>query len=120
YRLPVASAQVKSCVLLAGLNIAGTTTVIEPVPTRDHTERMLSAFGAAIETETAEDGARTIRLEGQRDLRPQKITVPGDPSSAAFMIVAGLIVEGSEIVVENVLLNPTRTGLITTLTEMGG
>ena len=120
YRLPVASAQVKSAILLAGLNIAGTTTVIEPVPSRDHTERMLSAFGAAIETEVAEDGTRTIRLEGRRDLKAQAITVPGDPSSAAFPIVAALIVEGSDVTVENVLLNPTRTGLIETLIEMGG
>jgi 3-phosphoshikimate 1-carboxyvinyltransferase len=119
YRLPVASAQVKSAVLLAGLNVAGTTTVIEPVATRDHTERMLAAFGAAIETETGEDGARTIRVEGRTDLKPQKITVPGDPSSAAFPIVAALIVEGSDVTVENVLLNPTRFGLVETLAEMG-
>ncbi|MBZ0227154.1 MAG: 3-phosphoshikimate 1-carboxyvinyltransferase [Bauldia sp.] len=120
YRLPVASAQVKSALLLAGLNADGTTTVIEPVATRDHTERMLAAFGAAIETETAEDGTRTIRLEGRRDLKPQAIVVPGDPSSAAFPIVAALIVEGSDVTIENVLLNPTRTGLIETLIEMGG
>ena len=120
YRLPVPSAQVKSAVLLAGLNVAGTTTVIEPVPTRDHTERMLAAFGAAIETEIGEDGTRTIRLEGGRDLKPQAIVVPGDPSSAAFPIVAALIVEGSDMTIENVLLNPTRTGLIETLIEMGG
>lgn len=120
YRLPVASAQVKSAVLLAGLNVPGTTTVVEPVATRDHTERMLAAFGAAIETETAEDGTRTIRLEGRRDLKPQAIAVPGDPSSAAFPIVAALLVEGSDVTVENVLLNPTRTGLIETLVEMGG
>ena len=119
YRLPVASAQVKSAVLLAGLNIPGTTTVIEPVPTRDHTERMLAAFGAVIETETAEDGTRTIRLEGRSSLKPQAIVVPGDPSSAAFPIVAALLVEGSDVTVENVLLNATRTGLIETLVEMG-
>lgn len=119
YRLPVASAQVKSAVLLAGLNVPGTTTVIEPVPTRDHTERMLKAFGAAIETEVGSDGARVIRLEGRVDLKAQKIVVPGDPSSAAFPIVAGLIVEGSEVTVANVLMNPTRFGLVDTLIEMG-
>jgi len=119
YRLPVASAQVKSAVLLAGLNVPGTTTVIEPVATRDHTERMLAAFGAAIETDTGADGARVIRLEGRTDLKPQKIVVPGDPSSAAFPIVAALIVEGSDVTVANVLMNPTRFGLVETLLEMG-
>jgi 3-phosphoshikimate 1-carboxyvinyltransferase len=119
YRLPVASAQVKSALLLAGLNTPGITTVIEPVVTRDHTERMLSAFGAALETSIGEDGARVIRLEGQRDLKAQSIVVPGDPSSAAFPIVAALIVEGSDVTVRNMLLNPTRTGLIDTLLEMG-
>jgi 3-phosphoshikimate 1-carboxyvinyltransferase len=119
YRVPVPSAQVKSAVLLAGLNTAGTTTVIEPVPTRDHTELMLAAFGAAIEARPGEDGARVIPLDGRIDLRPQAITVPGDPSSAAFAVVAALIVEGSDIVVENMMLNPTRTGLIETLAEMG-
>jgi 3-phosphoshikimate 1-carboxyvinyltransferase len=119
YRLPVASAQVKSCLLLAGLNTPGITTIIEPVITRDHTERMLSAFGAGIETAIGEDGARVIRLEGQRDLKPQAINVPGDPSSAAFPLVAALIVDGSDVTVRNMLLNPTRTGLIDTLLEMG-
>jgi 3-phosphoshikimate 1-carboxyvinyltransferase len=119
YRLPVASAQVKAAILLAGLNVAGTTTVIEPVATRDHTERMLAAFGAAIDIETAEDGARTIRVDGRQDLKAQQITVPGDPSSAAFLIVAACLVEGSDVTVENVLLNPTRAGLIETLVEMG-
>jgi len=119
YRLPVASAQVKSAVLLAGLNVPGTTTVIEPVPTRDHTERMLKAFGAAIETEAGADGGRIIRVEGRTDLRPQKIVVPGDPSSAAFPIVAALVVEGSDVTVANVLMNPTRFGLVETLLEMG-
>ncbi len=119
YRLPVASAQVKSAVLLAGLNVPGTTTVIEPVPTRDHTERMLQAFGAAIEIEAGTDGARVIRIEGRADLKPQKISVPGDPSSAAFPIVAALIVDGSDVTVANVLMNPTRFGLIETLLEMG-
>lgn len=119
YRLPVASAQVKSCVLLAGLNVAGVTTVIEPVATRDHTEKMLAGFGAELSIETASDGARVIRLQGRPEFRPQAITVPGDPSSAAFPIVAGLIVPGSDVVVENVMLNPTRTGLLDTLVEMG-
>ena len=120
YRVPVPSAQVKSAVLLAALNGGGVTTVIEPVATRDHTERMLAAFGAGIEIEDADDGIRTIRLEGGRNLKPQAIAVPGDPSSAAFPLVAALIVEGSDVTIENVLLNPTRTGLIETLAEMGG
>lgn len=119
YRLPVPSAQVKSAVLFAGLNAPGTVTVIEPVATRDHTERMFTAFGAALQIEPTEDGGRIIRLEGQPKLRPQTITIPGDPSSAAFPIVAALLVPGSEVVVEGVLLNPTRTGLIDTLREMG-
>ena len=120
YRLPVASAQVKSAILLAALNCRGVTTVVEPVATRDHTERLLAAAGAAIEIETGEDGARTIRVEGGRNLKPLVIAVPGDPSSAAFAMVAALIVEGSDVVIENVLANPTRTGLIETLREMGG
>lgn len=120
YRVPVPSAQVKSAVLLAALNSGGVTTVVEPVATRDHTERMMAAFGAAIEVETAGDGSRTIRLEGGRSLKPQAIVVPGDPSSAAFPLVAALIVPGSDVTIENVLLNPTRIGLIDTLVEMGG
>ena len=119
YRVPMASAQVKSAVLLAGLNTPGITTVIEPVMTRDHTEKMLVGFGADLEVETDNDGVRYIHLEGQGELHGQDITVPGDPSSAAFPIVAALITEGSDITIENVLLNPTRTGLITTLLEMG-
>lgn len=118
YRLPVASAQVKSAVLLAGLNAPGRTTVIEPVATRDHTERMLKAFGAAISIEDREDG-RHISVDGQHELKAQAIDVPGDPSSAAFPLVAALITEGSDITIENIMLNPTRTGLITTLQEMG-
>jgi 3-phosphoshikimate 1-carboxyvinyltransferase len=120
YRLPVPSAQVKSAVLIAALNAPGVTSVIEPIPTRDHTERMLAAFGAHIDIETGEDGARVVRVEGNANLKPQVITVPGDPSSAAFPIVAALIVPGSDVTIENVLLNPTRTGLILTLQEMGG
>src|SRR5437773_1010484 len=119
YKLPVASAQVKSAVLLAGLNTPGRTTVIEPVATRDHTERMLKAFGADIARETR-DAGRHIAITGQRELKAQTIDVPGDPSSAAFAMVAALITEGSDISIENVMLNETRTGLITTLIEMGG
>src|SRR5690606_4683822 len=119
YRVPVPSAQVKSAILLAGLNAPGTTTVIEPIMTRDHTERMLQAFGAVVEIDAAEDGARVIRLEGRPRLKPQAITVPGDPSSAAFPLIAAILVEGSEVTVEGVLLNPTRIGFVETLTEMG-
>jgi len=120
YRVPMPSAQVKSAVLLAGLNAPGITTVIEPVMTRDHSEKMLAGFGAAIEVETANDGTRTIRLEGQGRLTGCDIQVPSDPSSAAFPIVAALIVPDSDVTLPNVLMNPTRTGLITTLLEMGG
>ncbi len=119
YRLPVASAQVKSAVLLAGLNTAGTTTVIEPVPTRDHSERMLRGFGADLSVEE-KDGVRIITLKGEAELKPQTITVPGDPSSAAFFVVAALLVPGSDLVVENVGLNPTRAGLFEVLRQMGG
>ena len=120
YRLPVASAQVKSAVLLAGLNTPGITTVIEPVPTRDHSERMLKGFGANLTVEVEADGTRIIRLVGEAELKPQVIDVPGDPSSAAFFIVAALLVPGSELVIENVGLNPTRAGLIAVLRAMGG
>lgn len=119
YRVPMASAQVKSAVLLAGLNTPGITTVIEPVMTRDHTEKMLKGFGANIGIETGRDGVRHIHIEGQGKLTGRPITVPGDPSSAAFPLVAALIVPGSDITIENVLMNPTRTGLIATLLEMG-
>jgi len=119
YRLPVASAQVKSAVLLAGLNTPGITTVIEPVPTRDHSERMLRGFGATIEVEVV-DGERIIRIHGEAELQPQQVEVPGDPSSAAFFIVAALISQGSDLVIENVGLNPTRAGLIEVLRQMGG
>ena len=120
YRVPMASAQVKSAVLLAGLNTPGITTVIEPVMTRDHTEKMLKGFGANLAVETDEQGIRHIHIEGEGKLTGQVIAVPGDPSSSAFPLVAALIVPGSDIVIENVLMNPTRTGLITTLIEMGG
>ncbi|MEP7222837.1 MAG: 3-phosphoshikimate 1-carboxyvinyltransferase [Novosphingobium sp.] len=120
YRLPVASAQVKSAVLLAGLNTPGITTVIEPVPTRDHSERMLQGFGAELTVDVDSAGTRTIRLRGEAELKPQTIDVPGDPSSAAFFIVAALLTPGSELVIENVGLNPTRAGLIGVLRQMGG
>ena len=120
YRVPMPSAQVKSAVLLAALNTPGVTTVIEPVMTRDHTEKMLAGFGAGIEVETDAAGVRHIRIEGEPKLTGQAIAVPGDPSSAAFPLVAALIVPGSDIVIENALMNPTRTGLIETLVEMGG
>jgi 3-phosphoshikimate 1-carboxyvinyltransferase len=120
YRVPMASAQVKSAVLLAGLNAPGFTTVIEPVMTRDHTEKMLKGFGANLEVATDSDGIRAITLEGQGELIGQNIIVPGDPSSTAFPLVAALIVPNSDVTIENVLMNPTRTGLITTLIEMGG
>ncbi|MGR9213857.1 3-phosphoshikimate 1-carboxyvinyltransferase [Rhizobium leguminosarum] len=119
YRVPMASAQVKSAVLLAGLNTPGVTTVIEPVMTRDHTEKMLQGFGAALSVETDEEGVRTIRLEGRGKLAGQVIDIPGDPSSTAFPLVAALLVPGSDITIVNVLMNPTRTGLILTLQEMG-
>lgn len=119
YRVPMPSAQVKSAVLLAGLNAPGVTTVIEPVMTRDHTEKMLAGFGAQLTVETDGEGVRTISLVGQPELRGQDVTVPADPSSAAFPIVAACIVPGSDIVVRDVLMNPTRTGLVTTLQEMG-
>ncbi|SMC61787.1 3-phosphoshikimate 1-carboxyvinyltransferase [Fulvimarina manganoxydans] len=120
YRVPMASAQVKSAVLLAALNTPGITTVVEPIMTRDHTEKMLEGFGASIEVETDKDGVRHIRLEGQGNLKGVgHFEVPGDPSSAAFPIVAAVIVPGSEVTIENVLMNPTRTGLIETLLEMG-
>ena len=119
YRVPMASAQVKSAVLLAGLNTPGITTVIEPVMTRDHTEKMLQGFGAALSVETDAAGVRTIRLEGRGRLTGQVIDVPGDPSSTAFPLVAALLVPGSDVTILNVLMNPTRTGLILTLQEMG-
>jgi len=120
YRLPVASAQVKSAILLAGLNTPGETTVIEPVPTRDHSERMLKGFGADLTVTVEADGTRVITIKGEAELKPQVIDVPGDPSSAAFFIVAALVTPGSEVVIENVGLNPTRAGLVEVLRQMGG
>jgi 3-phosphoshikimate 1-carboxyvinyltransferase len=119
YRLPVASAQVKSSVLLAGLNSPGATTVIEPQPTRDHTERMLRHFGATVEIEPAEGGGKRITVEGYPELAAAPITVPGDPSSAAFPLIAALIVPGSDITIEGVGVNPLRAGLFECLGEMG-
>lgn len=118
YVVPVPSAQVKSAVLLAGLNAPGQTVVIEQEATRDHTERMLSGFGAEISVEETEEG-RVITLNGQPELRPQEIAVPRDPSSAAFPVCAALITPGSDVLVPGIGLNPTRAGLYTTLREMG-
>ncbi len=118
YTTPMASAQVKSAVLLAGLNAPGETVVIEKEATRDHTERMLAGFGAEISVENTEEG-RVITLKGQPELKPQTIVVPRDPSSAAFPVCAALIVPGSDVLVPNIGLNPTRAGLFYTLQEMG-
>jgi len=119
YRLPVASAQVKSAVLLAGLNTPGATSVIEPQPTRDHTERMVRHFGGAVDIEEREDGGRLVTLIGQPELRAADLTVPGDPSSAAFVAVAALLLPGSDITIENIGTNRLRIGLFDTLIEMG-
>ncbi|GAA6187863.1 3-phosphoshikimate 1-carboxyvinyltransferase [Litorivita sp. NS0012-18] len=118
YVVPVPSAQVKSAVLLAGLNAPGQTVVIEKEATRDHTERMLAGFGATIITEVTDEG-RVITLTGRPELKAQEIVVPRDPSSAAFPVCAALIVPGSDVLVPNIGLNPTRAGLFTTLQEMG-
>ena len=120
YELPVASAQVKSAILLAGLNAPGKTTVIEPQPTRDHSERMLRHFGAEVITENLDGGGVKITLTGQPELEGRDITVPADISSAAFPIAAALIVPGSNLLIRNVGMNPLRAGLIKTLQEMGG
>lgn len=119
YRLPVPSAQVKSAILLAGLFAPGETTVIEPIPTRDHTETMLAYFGADLRVEEGTEG-RAITVVGEPVLHGREVAVPGDPSSAAFPAAAALIRAGSEIVIENVLVNPTRTGFYETVLEMGG
>ena len=119
YCLPVPSAQIKSAVLFAGLNTPGTTTVIEPQPTRDHTERMLRHFGATVTTEPMEGGGKRITVEGHPELAAAPLTVPGDPSSAAFPLIAALIIPGSEVTIEGVGINPLRTGLCECLREMG-
>lgn len=118
YTVPMPSAQVKSAVMLAGLNAPGETVIIEKEATRDHTERMLVGFGAEVNVETTAEG-RVITLQGYPELKPQTISVPRDPSSAAFPVCAALITEGSDILVPNIGLNPTRAGLYTTLREMG-
>ena len=118
YRTPVASAQIKSAVLLAGLNARGITTVVELEASRDHTEKMLAHFGAEVRVETEGEGRR-VTVVGRPELRPRPVVVPADPSSAAFPIVAALITPGSDIVIEGVMTNPLRVGLVTTLLEMG-
>jgi 3-phosphoshikimate 1-carboxyvinyltransferase len=119
YKPPVPSAQLKSATLLAGLSAPGQTIVMETEPTRDHTEKMLIHFGADLRSEPWEGGGRCITLSGQPELVPQPIAVPADPSSAAFPLVAALLVPGSELVLEGVMMNPLRNGLLTTLREMG-
>src|SRR5205823_7101317 len=118
YRTPVPSAQIKSAVLLAGLAAPGETTVIESEASRDHTERLLKHFGAEVRIEAEGDG-RKIMLKGEPELVPAPVVVPADPSSAAFPMVAGLVVPNSEVVLTDIMTNPLRTGLITTLREMG-
>jgi 3-phosphoshikimate 1-carboxyvinyltransferase len=119
YESPVASAQVKSAVLLAGLNAPGVTTVIEKEATRDHTERMLTHFGAEVTVTPHGEHGRRIDLVGQPELKPAPVVVPADPSSAAFPMVAAAIVPGSDVTITGVMMNPLRTGLFTTLVEMG-
>jgi 3-phosphoshikimate 1-carboxyvinyltransferase len=119
YRTPVPSAQIKSAVLLAGLAAPGTTTVIETEASRDHTELMLAHFGADVKSEPEGAHGRKISLVGQPELMPKSVAVPADPSSAAFPMVAALLVPGSDILLPDVMTNPLRTGLITTLREMG-
>ena len=119
YRLPVASAQVKSAILLAGLNATGRTTVIEEKPTRDHTENMLRHFGVDVEIENLEDGAQAISVIGGQHLQPCAIDVPADPSSAAFPTVAALLSEGSNLTITNIGTNERRFGLFETLIDMG-
>lgn len=119
YRLPVASAQVKSAILLAGLNAAGRTTVIEEKPTRDHTENMLKHFGVDVVTAELEDGALAVSVIGHQELQPCAVDVPGDPSSAAFPAVAAAITQGSDIHLSGIGMNPRRTGIFDCLREMG-
>lgn len=120
YTLPVASAQVKSALMLAALNIAGDTTVIEPIPTRDHTERMFEAVGISVTLSQQEDGMHiTVHGQPKQSYADRELTVPGDPSSAAFLVVAALITEQSEVTLTNICMNPSRTGVYVTLKEMG-
>ena len=119
FKPPVPSAQLKSATLLAGLSAPGETTVIEAEATRDHTEKMLKHFGADLRVDPFEANGRCIRLAGQPELTPQPVTVPADPSSSAFPLAAALIVPGSDIILKSVMMNPLRTGLFTTLGEMG-
>ncbi len=119
YELPVASAQVKSCVLLAGLSAMGQTTVIEKTPTRDHTENMLRHFGINVDVVDLSEGGQAISVQGQKDLTGTDVHVPSDPSSAAFITVAALLNKGSDIQVKNILMNDRRNGIFTTLIEMG-
>jgi 3-phosphoshikimate 1-carboxyvinyltransferase len=119
YRLPVPSAQVKSAILLAGLLAPGRTSVIESEKTRDHTEKMLAYFDGAVSLETIGGGGVRISVEGQTTLKGKPVSVPGDPSSAAFPVAAAILCPGSNILIRNVLINPTRTGFYETLTEMG-
>ena len=119
YPSPMPSAQVKSAVLLAGLNAPGETTVIEAAPTRDHSEHMLRHFGAQVRAEEADDGGVAITLTGQPELESRRVEVPGDPSSAAFLAVAAVLVPGSSLTIGGVGVNPLRTGLFASLREMG-
>jgi 3-phosphoshikimate 1-carboxyvinyltransferase len=119
YETPAASAQIKSAVLLAALNAPGRTTVIEREATRDHTERMLRHFGASVDVVPHGDHGRAVTVEGHPELRGASVVVPADPSSAAFPLVAALVTPGSDLVIEGVMMNPLRTGLIATLLEMG-
>ncbi|HEY3778510.1 MAG TPA: 3-phosphoshikimate 1-carboxyvinyltransferase [Rhizomicrobium sp.] len=119
HAVEVASAQVKSALLLAALNAPGLSRIAQRTPTRDHTERMLRAFGAEIAIERLADGGEAIAIAGEAELRPVPVAVPADPSSAAFPLAAALLVPGSEIVLPGLLLNPRRTGFLETLKEMG-
>lgn len=119
YTLPVASAQVKSAVLLAGLSAPGQTTVLEPVRTRDHTENMLRAFGCEVAVDEGPHGIHAVRVTGECELTPTHVDVPADPSSAAFPLVAALLVEGSDVLAKDVMVNPLRAGLFAVLKEMG-
>jgi 3-phosphoshikimate 1-carboxyvinyltransferase len=119
YLTPVASAQVKSCLLLAGLNAAGVTEITEPCLSRDHTERMLRAFGASLEQQVCASGMHRVRLRGKQSLEGQRVSVPGDFSSAAFWIAAALLLPGSDLLIEHVGVNPTRTGLLEALAQGG-